>query len=271
MPNFGSYKPEQRFLGMFVGPSGCGKTCAEASFQDEKFPGIVDVMDFDMRIGGLQGATWLTDKQKNNIQYTSFPPRMENLVSVIDSKLEAILLASKIGQPVPQTLILDSLTSECFAVMTYASKLTHTQGSKGKYVGNIAMAGPEDYGVEATVTYSIVSFFRSIPIRNIIVSAHVIPTYGKEDPENPYSNSIPVGEKLSVRDKIGANTIIYFDHVFRFDKREVGGKERFYVKFRGSQPYRTAYPWLPSGEHEWTGRNFYEFMYSFRPKEEVAK
>lgn len=273
MPNFGSYVPEQRFIGLFVGPSGCGKTCAEVSFQRADKPGWVHVMDFDMRIGGAQGATWLTSDQKKNINYDSYPPRDPELLTKVDSFLQNLQTSAKIRQPIPQTLIMDSLTSECFAVLAYAGPLTHTDEQsgkkKGKWIGPIVMAGPEDYGVEATVTYSILSFMRSVPIPHVIVSAHIIPVYGKSNPDDKYSASEIIGEKLSVRDKIGANTMIYFDHVFRFDKKMVGREEHYFVTFR-SELARTSFPWLPVGEHDWTGKNFYEFMYSFKPKEQTT-
>lgn len=246
--------PDQRFFGLFIGPSGSGKTVAECSF-----PKPVEVLDFDGRIRGAYNQPFLPMDQ---ISYTSFPPRSKTLITDIDSKLGAIETAAAVMQPIPNTLILDSLTSECFAMICQASPLTHSLPSKadtkkrGRFLGTVAMAGPEDYGFEAQMTYNIMSFLRSLPIRNVIVSAHVIPVFGKEDPNNEFSNTIQVGEKLSVRDKIGANIGIYFDHVFQFKKDELNGKERFWVKFRGELA-RTAFTELPEGWHEITGKNFY--------------
>ena len=130
------------------------------------------------------------------------------------------------------------------------------------------MAGPEDYGFEANVIYSVLSYFRSVPIPNIIVSAHIVPIYGKEDPDNAFSNNIVVGEKLSVRDKIGANVGIYFDHVFRFRKKEGAyGRDQFLVQFKGGM-CRTAYASLPEGEIDITGKNFYnEILLPYIKKE----
>lgn len=268
MPNFGTYVPDQRFIGLFVGPSGSGKTCAAVSFQSPAKFGWVHVMDFDMRIGGVYGASWLTETQKKNINYDAYPPRDPELITKVNTFLEGLLMSAKIKQAIPQTLIMDSLTSECFAALTYANPLTHgdVTAKRGKWIGPIQMAGPEDYGVEATVTYSILSFMRTVPIPNVIVSAHVIPVYGKTDPDDKYSATEVIGEKLSVRDKIAANSVGYFDHVFRFDRRLVGNRIRHFVQFR-TDLARTAYPWLPDGEQDWTGRNFYEFMFSFKPKE----
>lgn len=266
MPKLEDLVPEQRFVGLFVGPSGSGKTCAEISFRISGNNNPIEVIDFDGRIGGALGATWITKDHKSLITYNYYPPRDKSFIDKINQKLEAILIAGNVGQVVPQTLILDSLTSETFAALSFSMPLTHKAGEKGKFIGPVQMAGPEDYGVESTVTYSILSFLRSVRVNNIIVSAHVVPTYSKLDPNDPYSPSVESGEKLSLRDKISANVGIYFDHVFRFDKRMIGDKEHFYVRFRGDLA-RTSYPWLPEGEHDITGKNFYEFMYSFRKEQ----
>ena len=254
MPELIDITPEQRFIGLFIGESGTGKTCAECSF-----PKPLHVMDFDGRIRGAMGHKWLP---MEGITYNYYPPREQNLAGNVDKYLEGLLTASSVGQPIPKTLILDSVTSECFAMIIQALSLTHNKDNRGtdqragKFLGTIPMPGPEDYGFEATFTYGMFSFFRSIPIQNIIVSAHVIPTYGKEDPDNPYSNNVVTGEKLSVRDKIGANIGIYFDHIFRFRKTFSANAEKFTVQFR-SDIARTAYSGLPNGELDITGKNFY--------------
>jgi hypothetical protein len=254
MPNLIDVTPDQRFVGLFIGPSGSGKTCAECSF-----PKPLLNLDFDGRIRGAFNQTFLP---MEGISYESFPPRKPGLVTTLDKMLEAIDMAGRVQQPIPRSLIMDSLTSECFAMLCQSSPLTHSDGKtqgqpkKGKFLGTVAMAGPEDYGFEAQMTYNIMSWFRSVPVQNIIVSAHVVPVFGKEDPNNEYSNSIQIGEKLSVRDKIGANIGIYFDHVFQFRKSEENGKEKFWVKFRGELA-RTAFKELPEGWVDITGKNFY--------------
>jgi hypothetical protein len=128
------------------------------------------------------------------------------------------------------------------------------------------MSGPEDYGFEAQATYDILSCLRSIPLKAMIATAHVVDRYGKVDPDNPFSESIVVGQKLSLRDKIGQNIGIYFDHIFQFERRMEGSNEKFYVKFRSSVAC-TSYAELPDGEHDITGKNFFEFMNSFLKKE----
>ncbi|MGH7238447.1 MAG: hypothetical protein ACREHG_00115, partial [Candidatus Saccharimonadales bacterium] len=91
----------------------------------------------------------------------------------------------------------------------------------------------------------------------IIVSAHIVDRYGKRDPADKYSESVVVGEKLSIRDKIGENSLIYFDHVFKFEREDMGRSVRHTCQFNG-EIARTAFPNLPNGKVDITGVNFYE-------------
>jgi hypothetical protein len=248
MPSASSLKPDGRFLGLFVGPTKCGKTVAECSF-----PGPIRVFDFDGRIRGILGAPWIN---KDEIEYTYYPPRVgannTPTYQKINEDLEALLVMCNTGRCNFKTVILDSLTSETYAMLCDAVALT-----KGKMIGTTKMAGPEDYGFEATNTYNIISFLRSLPIPNILVSAHVVDRFGKADPSDKYSETIVVGEKLSVRDKIGENVGIYFDHCFRFDREVVGNQEKFYVQFR-SELASTSFEKLPFGKVDITGKPFYQ-------------
>ena len=262
MPSAADLTPENRFFGLFIGPSGSGKTVAEASF-----PKPMEILDFDGRIRGLRGAPWI---DRSKIEYSFWPPRELGLVDRLNQKLETMELAGRVGQFLPKTLTLDSLTAETFAMVIQSLSLTHSLGAKdapksGKYIGRTPMAGPEDYGFEATNTYSILSYLRSISIPNIIVSAHVVDRYGKLDPADKYSESVVIGEKLSIRDKIGENVQIYFDHVFRFWKEDYGDTEKFFVRFRGGLA-RTSYSELPGGAVDITGKSLYEVMMGFIQK-----
>lgn len=257
MPKASDLTTETRFVALFVGDSGSGKTVAEASF-----PGPVHVFDFDGRIRGLLGAPWI---DRSKITYDYFPPKDKNLIEGLNTKLETLQAAARTGQTIPNTLITDSITSECYAFICQSIPLTHNTGGtaggrKGKFLGAISMPGPEDYGLEAQATYDYIAFLKSLPIPNIIVSAHFVDRYEKpkDDDGNPmpYAENIVVGKKLSIRDKIGTNIKINFDHIFEFDREVVGKNERFYVTFRGELA-RTSYSNLPIGRHEITGKNFF--------------
>lgn len=270
MPSAADLTPDSRFVALFVGPKHGGKTVAAASFDQP-----AEILDFDQRIRGLLGAPWI---DRSRIHYESFPPRELGMVNRLNTYLENMLMLHKQGQYPYNTVVADSLTAETYAMLCQAMGFTHTSAKdatkdnskKGKFVGPLAMSGPEDYGFEAQATYDLLSFLRSIPIKNVIVTAHVIEKYGKEDPENPFSNSIVVGEKLSLRDKISANIGIYFDHIFRFDRRMVGTQERFFVQFRGPLAC-TSYAELPTGEFDITGKNFADFMRSYLKKSTFEK
>jgi hypothetical protein len=73
---------------------------------------------------------------------------------------------------------------------------------------------------------------------------------------NPYAESEEVGEKVSLRDKLGVDASIYFNEIYRFEKRSTPEGSRFYVNF-DTDLARSALGL--SGEHDITGKNFYEF------------
>ena len=245
MPKASDLSPDSRFVGLFVGRSGSGKTVAACSF-----PGPIHVNDFDGRIRGILGAPWI---DKSNITYDYFPPKGDGLIPEINKKLEVIAIQGKVGQLTLKTLITDSLTSQNFAFLCQSIPLTHNNG-KGKWLGPISMPGPEDYGLEAQACYDYMAYLKSIPIPNIITSAHIVDRYGKADPTNAFSESIVIGSKLSVRDKIGENVQTHFDHVFFFEEIN----DKFYVTFHGSGIARTSYVGLPNGRFDITGKSFYE-------------
>lgn len=264
MPNAADLTTEDRFVGLLVGASGTGKTAFACSF-----PGETYVMDFDGRIRGLLGCPWI---DRSKVEYDSFPPKMEGLLKKVDDKLEVMSINGRNGQLKTKNIILDSVTSETYAMLTQAVALTHSLGGKdstgqnrnkvGKYIGSVAMADPGDYGFEATNTYNIISCLRSIPGVNIFVTAHVVQMYGKTNPDDSYSPSVVIGEKLSLRDKISENIQVYFDHIFRFNKYEVNDEIKHTVKFR-SDIARTAYAALPNGEIEITGKSGWEVMQGY--------
>lgn len=272
MPSAATLGPDKRFFGLFVGKSGSGKTCAECSF-----PKPIKVLDFDGRIRGILGAPWID--RSSGIDYEYYPPRvgkpgaaqMKFTYERVNNDLEALYTLCQVGQNRYQTLILDSLTTMTYALICDSIPLSHQQGGpggskKGKYMGSLPMAGPEDFGFENTNSQNIMAYLRAIPIPNIIVSAHIVDRYGlpikvENDGtahEVDYADRVIVGEKLSIRDKLAENIPVYFDHVFRFDKDFVNNREKFKVQFR-SDLARTSYGKLPN-EIDVTGKSFYDAM-----------
>lgn len=183
---------------------------------------------------------------------------MDGLIPTLNKKLEALMIMAKNNQSIPTTYITDSLTNMNYAFICQALPLTHgdPKNQKGKWLGAISMPGPEDYGLEAQACYDYIAYLKSLPIPNVIVSAHIIDRYGKADPTNSYSESVVIGEKLSIRDKIGENIKTHFDHIFKFERVNINGADKFYVTFRG-EIARTSYSQLPNGRYDITGKHFY--------------
>lgn len=250
--NCGTLEPDGRFTGLFVGPSKKGKKVAACSF-----PGPIKVMDFDGRIRGLLGASWI-DKAQIDCDY--YPPRVgfkeKATYEQINLDLDLLLTNARNGTNKYKTLVISSLTGAAYSMLCDAIPLTHQKG-KGKSIGTINMPDPGDYGFEAINISNLLACVRSIPGMNIIATAHVIDKYGKANPDDPYSEKVVVGEKLSLRDKIAENSGIYFDNCFRFDKEMLGEREKYTVQFR-SEIAGTSLANLPNGKHDITGKNFYQ-------------
>lgn len=262
MPIASNLTPESRFMALFVGPKHSGKTVAACSWRTTK---RIKVLDGDGRIRGILGADWI---DKSKIDYDVFPPRTagnkETFFERVNTDLDALIVQIETGQCPYETYISDSATSFCQNLIIDAVPLTHADG-KGKRLGTLNMAGPEDYGFESTGMGSYMAFLRSLKI-NVIMTAHVVDKYDKpmitdargRTYKDQYADSIKVGEKLSLRDKISANTSIYFDHIFRFDRKIVQGDERFYVEYIGDIAC-TSFPGLEPGQHDITGKDFRKF------------
>lgn len=273
MPYVSDIKPDGRFLGLFCGPSGSGKTGAACSFPEPHD------WDFDGRIRGILGCDWLKGKK---ISYKYYPPKVggnESAQTVwerYNNDLAIVLANGTRGQYDFKTGVLDSLSSLTLAFVLDALPITHAarqldNGREGKaggrFIGKMPMAGPDDYNFESTGCASTLAFLRSLPIQNIIVTAHLIDKYEKTDPDNPYSPSIVKGQKLSLRDKISAVVPTYFDHVFEFS-REMHNDGPHFICVTRSDFARTTFSKLPT-RIDFTGKNFYELIMKYALPEEI--
>jgi hypothetical protein len=265
MPIASSLTHESRFMALFVGPKHSGKTVAACSWLSEDPKKRIKVLDNDGRIKGILGASWI---QKDRIDFDVFPPRVpgqeKTFFERVNNDLD-LLLSEVVGRKSPyETYVCDSLTAFCKNLILDAIPLTHAD-KRGKKIGIMEMAGPADYGFESTGTDSYLSFLRSLPI-NIIVTAHVIDKYDKplitddrgRTYKDVYAESVVVGEKLSLRDKIAANVSLYFDHIFRFDRQMIQGKEHFFVEYVNDIAC-TSFPNLKPGKFDITDKNFKDF------------
>lgn len=270
MPNGSSLTPESRFMALFVGEKHGGKTCAAASWRDPAKNKKVKVLDGDGRIRGLLGAPWI---DLSTVDYDYYPPKSAAesekyfFFEKVNKDLEHMISEIKQGKSPYETYVCDSATTFCKNLIIDALPLTHEAG-KGKRLGTLNMAGPEDYGFEATGMDGYLTFLRSLPI-NVIMTAHIVPKFDKprlpSGAKDTYADSIIVGEKLSLRDKIGVNIANYFDHIFQFERKVEGGKEKFYVEYIGDYAC-TSFPGMPVGQQEITGKNFREFTLALANK-----
>lgn len=256
MPKADQIKDDGRFIGLFIGRSGHSKSTAAYSFPGEK-----KVFDLDGRIRGGIAMPWINRKQ---IDYTSYPPKTgmgqnNNAVYERLNKDFELLLGGCIANQNPyETVILDSITFQAISVLLDSISLTHSgRGEgKGKYLGTLAMAGPEDYGFQSTSINQVLGFLRSLPIRNIIVTAHIIPKWGKPAGEGgQFKDSIIVGEQLLLTDKLAESVPTMFDNIFKFTKVDQGNRVQYYMSAQGEIARNTLN--IPYGDIEITGKDFY--------------
>lgn len=251
MPLASDLAPDKGMKCLFVGRSGSGKKAAACTY-----PGPIYYFDFDGRIDGIRGCPWI---DKTQVEYDYYPPEA-GIVERTEKKLQSIIADYNGNSMRYKTIILGSITGQTFAYLQQGNVLTHgLDGGKkaGKFIGQVAMPGPAEYGFEAMATYNLLATLRKMRETNIIVTAHVIDRYGKKDASDPYSESTIVGTKLSVRDKIGENSLIYFNEIYEFSKESLGNTIQHKVRFR-SDLCRTTYSQLPNGQVDISGINFYK-------------
>lgn len=263
MPSAESIKPDSRSVNLFIGRSGHGKSAAAYSF-----PHPMIVLDADGRIrGGL--TSWVSRKGLTYVPILHRDPQN----TVFDQlnrefeKLEGICKMSGMVET-PETVVLDSATWAAGGLLLDALPLTHIaggdQGERGRKLGNMNMAGPGDYGFQSTGMLQIAAFLKSLPIKHIIVTAHIVNRWGRRKNENgkiidPYGPSEIVGEQLALTDKIAESFPSIFDNIFRFEKVELPNRNKFVFSSHGELA-RSAYAGLPFGNTDITDKSFFDTL-----------
>jgi hypothetical protein len=274
LPSVSSIQPDSRFFGLFIGRSGSGKSAAAYSFPHDSEGGNLEVADMDGRIrGGL--VPWIN---RENFNYTYFPPKPKEgtTFEALNKYFEAMQIMLGHGQQHIQTFVLDSGTWAAQDLLLDAMPLTHDKSKKdreggGRNIGTMQMAGPSDYGFQSTGMLQIVAFLRSIPIKNVIVTAHIQNRWGRQKNAegkilDPYGPTEIVGEQLAgFTDKLSETFPSCFDHIFRFEKEDRNGL-KFYFEAQGELA-RTPYP-IPYGRIDVTGKDFYQELMKFVKKPE---
>jgi hypothetical protein len=256
MQSISKLDPWTRFFGLFIGRSGHGKTSAACSFPK---PVIVDS---DGRIAGALAAINGWNREKD-VFYESIPAggNWNNL----ESKLEKILEDVAKKKSDRQTIVIDSTTTISRLLLsegTYlsgGSRNNTYKNDKGIQVtSKLSIPSPTAYGYEGNGMSELVDIMKAIPGVNVIFTAHIVDRYGKPPGENnEFAENVIVGESLSLRDKIGANLLLHFNEVYRFEAKQSEGRMKHFVNFR-SDLARTTFTRLPFKPVEITGIDFYQ-------------
>lgn len=256
MPNAGDLKPDSQFRGLFIGRSGTGKKAAACSF-----PGPIKYFDFDQRIGGLLGCPWI---DRTQIDYTTYNPKMPDFMPLLNKELEQLIDQDRKGTEQYRMAVFASITGFTSSLQRISLPLTHSKTNQkgtqsGKFIGEQAIVGPDDYMFEKVVTTGILAAVRELKNTSFVMTAHQVDKYGKADPNNPYSESTIVGEKLAITEKLGEASLIYFNEIYGFRKANKGNAVEHIVKFR-SDLYRTTFSKIDTNEVDITGKNFYNML-----------
>jgi hypothetical protein len=260
MPLLKNINPIDRFLGLFIGRSGSGKTAAALSF-----PKPLKVLDLDGRIrGGI--VPW---NDLDGIEYTFIPskPDKGTVFDLLNNEFSVLDINSKKGDSDLQTLVFDSLTWGANDLLLDAIPLTHKPGSasdgRGRSIGTMQVAGPDDYKFQSTGIVQILAFLKSLKIPNIILTANIVNRWGRPKDQtgkiiDPYGPSEVVGEQLVLTDKISETAPSAFDNIFKFEKIDTGRELKFYFSAQGDLARNTL--GIEYGNLDITGVNFYNLL-----------
>jgi len=268
MPTADKIEIGNKFVGLFIGPSGSGKTPSACSFLDAHPDKDVKVFDFDGRLDSILNTPWI---DRSRIDFNYYPPVKDpKTQGLMNDKIENDILAFKIMDTNRfNTVILDGLPMSAFILMQDILPTTHNGQNnngimKGRKIGSQNVAGPEDYFYEFNGVTKIVTMIKALPIQNIIITCHVEDILDKEDPDNPMSRTVKVGERLALRNKLSVTIPGLFSHIFRFDRKWLVDKNQITVTF-WSDICRSVYPNLPE-KLDITGKSFYKELMSFNKK-----
>jgi hypothetical protein len=269
MPYANQIQPDSQFFGLFIGRSGSGKSAAAYSFPHDSKDGILEVADLDKRVrGGL--VPWIS---RDNFNFTRFSPDPKKTIfKQLNDYYETMEIMLGHGNSKIQTHVLDSGTWTANSLLLDALPLTHSSKSagatenKGRILGDMNMPGPSDYGFQSTGMFQIINFLRTTPIKNVIVTAHIVNRWGRRKNEkgeiiDPYGPTEIVGEQLALTDKLAESLPSSFDHIFRFEKVDTGVGLKFYFEAQGELA-RTTFP-IPYGRIDVTGKDFYQVLMGY--------
>lgn len=219
--------------GLFKGEPGTRKSTAALSF-----PGPQYWFSFDRKMNGmmLPMKEWGIDPK--TVTYDDY----SNWDKMRD-KLEQFRLNCPY-----KTIIVDSITTLADASIRQVQKIKSgaSSGPKGKVIGNIPVAGFEEFNAEASALLEMIALTKDISEIhrvNVILIAHVIQTEVKSADGNTHMSRVIVTAAKKVAAKIPG----YCGEVYHFNIKKgfdasLGGQYALFTEHTGDDFARTALP-----------------------------
>lgn len=251
---------------LFVGRSGSGKSSAEISFVEL---GPMYCFDCDNRFRGTGPAlNWLGYEKFSKIDFDFYNP--DDGFIAIDKKLNAIANTAEKGQCKYKTISIDSVGSLATMLALDSQRLRGQSDKKGKVRGKVTFLHPDDYNYVSTA-FRILMFNYIFPLNemgiNFMMSGWVADKWGKKAGANEFDPPEVIGERILASGNFVEEVMGYFDETYYFRKQPPvlqNQMPKYTVEFNGSFA-KTAFG-LPAGQHEVTGKSFYNMW-----KESVEK
>lgn len=256
--NIEEYKPDGRFLGLFLSKSGDGKSTAAASFPEPYFE-----MDPDLRFGGISNSYKQGLILNKKISYQSFSPRggWDPIGKCLEQfNIQKVQAGNNVSKFPYNTIGLGSLGSLERIILNFAKEKLDTR----VIVGGIRLGSPGDQKIANSAVHQVIDYLQDMPC-NVICTAHLVDRWGKpksetktEEKENAYKPNEIIGERLNLNDGLAESVVSRFNEVFRFDRETINGKIKYTVEFAGDLA-KNSYG-LPPGNFDWTGKDFYSWF-----------
>jgi hypothetical protein len=245
MPNIEDALTKEEFLFLFKGEPSGGKSIAAASFPRPY------IFDMESRIRSV--AAYHYPRGKRDLEYDTYT---REDYPKFDKKWDEFVEMSKMKRFPYDTVIVDSLTSSADLLLSHVIRLKGLE-SKGKKIAGIAVNSIEDYNAENAMLSELVQFLQQIRCKYKILIAHVIKT---EKTNLNDDSTVVTRQLLTGGKKIAARIPGYFDEIYHFEQKPVGGRPQFIARTvnSGEDFARTTLK-LPK-EINFTDNNFYELI-----------
>lgn len=241
-------QPLSEVRALFVGRKGTGKSTA--AIQIARAMGHkAFIYDIDHRIQSLRGIP--------DVDY--FQPKQGAGFAEVDDVMSYHLdLIKRNAYPYGTTLFSSMTSIEALLLRDAVNLMGERRRDKGKGEGGYTLGRLEmtDMPHYKYVSIAIDQLFLNglfyFP-GNVIIEAHIVDDY---DSQGNVS-----GQRILSTPKMAEKIPTYFDEVWEFSKNDPIGAQppQYRVRFR-SNLADTTYKQLPNGQHDITGKNFYDCL-----------